>query len=266
MRGYPAVSDEGDSVRIRVHDDEHTAAASHDSGVRRLLAIQVNDALRHHLDFLGSLDGLSILHAPLGPRSALERGIADLTVRIASHSVGELSTIRNRQKFLEFDDALRRGLWPALEQSESLIRPVLDWRQRIASILDEPYPEAWAGVVADECRHLQALVPAHFCSTYPHEIIAKLPRYLESIERRLSKLRGSGFERDRVARAELEGWIRIWQERSDQFERLGRIDLRLHAFGWLIEEYRVSLFAQELGTPSKVSPKILTSHWQSLLD
>ncbi len=266
MKGYPAVSDEGDSVRIRVHDDHETARVRHESGVRRLLSIQVHDALRHHFDFLGSLDGLAILHSPLGPRSALERGMADLTVRIASESVGQLSAIRNRETFLEFDDALRRGLWPALEQSESLIRPVLDWRQRITSLLSEPFPDTWQGIIADERRHVNELVPANFASTHPPEILGRLPTYLEAIERRISKLRGSGLRRDTVSRSELEGWIRIWADRSNQYQRLGRIDLRLHAFGWLIEEYRVSLFAQELGTALKVSPKSLKSTWEVLPD
>jgi len=107
------------------------------------------------------------------------------------------------------------------------------------------------------------LVAPGFPATVPWAQLQHLPRYLEAIARRWAKAR----ERpDREARhgPEVEAWARRWRERRDRDRVAGRSDRSLDDFRWLLEELRVSLFAQELRTPSPVSLKRVEKAWAAI--
>ena len=266
---YPALADEGRSVRIRVTDDAVTAASMHLRGVRRLLALQVADALGHHFEHLPGLERLATLHAPLGAGEGFRTDLGDLAVAVAMERGGgeaAAGRTRDRIEFLELDDAVRRDLWPSLERACDLAEPILLGRQSTLESLDRPTPAAWRAVAEDERSHLDALVEIGFLGRVPPARLAEIPRYLEAGRRRLDRLRGDGLERDRGRREELEGWIRLWEGRRRQLDGLGRIDPRVDDFGWLLEEYRVSLFAQELRGSVKASPAVLKAAWRAIVD
>ena len=266
---YPALADEGRSVRIRVTDDAVTAASMHVGGVRRLLALQVGDALRHHFEHLPGLDRLAMLHAPLGSGGGFTADLGDLAVAVAMERGGgavAAARTRDRLAFLDLDEAVRRDLWPSLERACDLAEPILLARQATLESLDRPTPAAWRGVADDERAHLDRLVGTGFLGRVPPARLAEIPRYLEAGRRRLDRLRGDGLERDRGRREELEGWIRLWEGRRRQLDGLGRMDPKVDDFGWLLEDYRVSLFAQELRGNAKASPAILKAAWRSIVD
>ena len=172
--------------------------------------------------------------------------------------------IRDAEAFARLDDVVRRELWPSLERACDLVEPILVARQSLLLDLDEPAPAAWEAVRSDERRHLDRLVAPGFAGSTSPDRLEHLPRYLEGARRRLDRLRGAGLERDQGRREEFEGWWRLFEARASGLRRLGRRDPGTEAFGWLLEEYRVQLFAQELGTPVKVSPAILKERWRLL--
>lgn len=267
LTAFPAVSDEGTTTRVRVTDDAVTAGLIHAAGVRRLLSLQVRDALRHHLEHLTELEQLSLLHAPIGSREGFARDLGDLAVAIAvEQGVGAdaAKLVRDRSAFLVLDDAVRRDLWPGLQRACDLAEPILVARHAMLEMLDRPTPVDWRSIRDDERRHLDRLVHPGFLGRIPLARLADIPRYIETGRRRLDRLRGSGLLRDRQRREELEGWIRLWKGRRRQLEQIGRIDPRLEDFGWLVEDYRVSLFAQELRSANRVSPSILKAAWAAM--
>ena len=267
IAAHPALADEGLSVRVRVTDDATTAILIHRRGVRRLLALQVADAMRHHLDHMPGLDRLAIASAPLGDTRAFFRDLGDLAISTAVERGGgddALARTRDHPSFLDLDEAVRRDLWPSLERAVDLVGPVLAARQALLMALDEPGPAAWAAVRDDERRHVARLIRPGFAAETPPARLAEFPRYLEAARRRLDRLRGTGLERDLGRREEFEGWRRLHAERLARLAEVGRLDPRVDAFGWLLEEYRVHLFAQELGTRAKVSPAVLKSAWREI--
>ena len=268
LPAFPAIADEGRDVRVRVTDDRTTAIELHRRGVRRLLSLGVDDALRHHLEHLPGLGGLQLLASPLGSSADFVRDLGDLAVAVAVSDdldTGEgLAAVRDREAFLEFDDRVRRDLWPALERACDLVEPILRSRQTLLEEIDQPGPAIWEPVRRDERRHVEHLVPAGFAGMISPTRLSQLPRYLEASRRRLDRLRGSGFQRDQVRREEFEGWRRLFAAQRSRLTEIGRIDPRVDAFGWLLEEYRVHLFAQELGTPVRISPAALKSAWRDI--
>jgi ATP-dependent helicase HrpA len=108
---------------------------------------------------------------------------------------------------------------------------------------------------------LQRLMPKRFVAQTPWAALHHLPRYLKGITLRLDKLRADPA-RDAQRLAELRPLEqRYWRTLAD---RKGAVDARLSEYRWLIEELRVSFFAQELRTPQPVSVKRLDKAWEQL--
>ena len=114
---------------------------------------------------------------------------------------------------------------------------------------------------ADAAQQLQRLMPKRFLITTPYAQLQHLPRYLKAITARLDKWRADPA-RDSTRMTEMKPQDqRYWRLVA---ERKGATDARMQEFRWLLEELRVSLFAQELRTPQPVSVKRLDKAWSQI--
>jgi ATP-dependent helicase HrpA len=116
-------------------------------------------------------------------------------------------------------------------------------------------------VADDIAAQLQRLLPKKFLMATPWPQLQHLPRYLKAIVLRLEKQRADPT-RDAQRLAELRPLEQRWLRRAAELR--GSHDARLDEYRWLLEELRVSLFAQELRTPQPVSAKRLDKAWQQL--
>ena len=121
----------------------------------------------------------------------------------------------------------------------------------------KPVPTAHADLSAQ----LAGLMPKDFLVRHPYAQLAHLPRYLKAMAARIDKLR-TDPARDATRLAELAPLLQNLQRAVAN--RKGQDDPRLTEFRWLVEELRVSLFAQELRTPMPVSVKRLQKVWESM--
>ena len=110
---------------------------------------------------------------------------------------------------------------------------------------------------------LDGLVFRGFLGQVPYERLKDYPRYLRAREQRLDRLfHAAARDRERMAEAALPA--RRWAERAAAMRAAGRRDPRLEEIRWMIEELRVSLFAQQLGTAYPVSVKRIEGRWKEL--
>ena len=109
-------------------------------------------------------------------------------------------------------------------------------------------------------QQLAGLVYAGFVRETPGEWLKEIPRYLKAIEQRLDKV-GAQVQRDRVWTGELAGYWEQYKARAAKHAQEGKRDPELTLYRWMLEEYRVSLFAQQLGTKMAVSDKRLSKQW-----
>ena len=122
---------------------------------------------------------------------------------------------------------------------------------------------AWAVALTDIRGQLEGLVFKHFVRDVPAQWLGQYSRYLQAIEQRLDKLPGQ-VQRDRVWTGEIQQLVAQYQAREHKHRQEGRWDGELQHWRWLLEEYRVSLFAQQLGTRYPVSAKRLAKLWQEI--
>jgi ATP-dependent helicase HrpA len=113
----------------------------------------------------------------------------------------------------------------------------------------------------DVRRQLAALLPRGFVISTPPEWLAHLPRFLRAIRVRLEKLRDSGYQRDLAGLVQIGPMFQQYLERRVEHQKAGLVDPELEKYRWMLEELRVSLFAQELKTSMPISVKRLDRQW-----
>ena len=263
--GFPALIDLGDAVTIEVFDEPDAAAAKHRAGLRRLFSLQIKDALKYLEKNLPELQKMATAYMLVG--------------RAADNSGGgTLEELRTQIIEVALDRAFLLDPLPTHEAEFK--KRVDDGRGRLTLIASEVARLA-AGILAefavaqrkikdtknateaaaDAAQQLQRLVPKRFLTVTPYAQLQHFARYLKAITLRLEKWRGDPA-RDAARMAELRPQEqRYWRLVA---ERKGATDARMQEFRWLLEELRVSFFAQELRTPQPVSIKRLEKAWQQL--
>ena len=254
--GFPALIDRGSHVEIEVFDEPDVAAAKHRAGLRRLVALQLRDALKYLEKNVPDLPGLAVLYMPLGTADELRGQVIDLALDRAFLSAPlptDAAAFRRR-----IDEGRSRLNLIASEVARSAGQVLLEYAAAARKLRDTRAPKE----VADDVQaQLARLVPKRFLMTTPWAQLAHLPRYLKAVTMRLEKWR-SDPARDAQRLAELRpAEQRYWRLVA---ERKGVADPRLDEYRWLLEELRVSLFAQELRTPQPVSLKRLDKVWGQL--
>jgi ATP-dependent helicase HrpA len=263
--GFPALIDLGDAVTIEVFDEPEVAAARHRAGLRRLFSLQIRDALKYLEKNLPDLQKMATAYMLVG--------------RAADNSGGgTLEELREQILEVALDRAFLQEPLPTGEAEFK--KRVDDGRGRLTLIASEVARLAAtilaefataqrkikdsknaADAAADAAQQLQRLVPKRFLAATPWAQLQHFPRYLKAITLRLEKWRADPA-RDAARLAELRPQEqRYWRLVA---ERKGATDARLQELRWLIEELRVSFFAQELRTPQPVSIKRLEKTWQQL--
>jgi len=254
--GFPALIDAGDAVTIEVFDEPAVAAAKHRAGLRRLFALQLKDALKYLEKNIPDLQKMAVAYMPLGTAEELREQIVEVALERAflqeplpaDQAAFERRVEEGRGRLTLIANEIARLAGTILGEYALAARKIKDTKVQ---------PEA----TADAAQQLQRLVGKRFVAQTPWPRLAHFARYLKAISLRLDKLRADPV-RDAQRLAELRPQEqRYWRLVA---ERKGAVDERMDEFRWLLEELRVSFFAQELRTPQPVSVKRLDKLWAQL--
>jgi ATP-dependent helicase HrpA len=254
--GFPALVDKGTHCDLEVFDDPNVAARTHRIGLRRLFALQFKDQLKFAEKNVPGLQQMGMQFMSVGSPEELREQIVNKAIDIAClqdplpHDAASFNKRKDEGKG-------RIGL--LINEIARLAGQILAEFHGLPKRL-QGLPPAVAG---DMQAQLQGLVHKRFIAETEYSQLAHFPRYLKAMNVRLEKLRGNPA-RDAQLMAE-------WQTAATQFQRtvknqpLKNLDPRMIEFRWMLEELRVSLFAQELRTPMPVSSKRLQKVWESML-
>ncbi|QDV21735.1 ATP-dependent RNA helicase HrpB [Aureliella helgolandensis] len=253
VAAFPALVDLGERVEMRLADTQQEAERLSRRGMMRLLAIKHHRSLRSQVANLPKFSECSVRLGHLIASKDLGRQLQDLIIRIALIEGQPLV-----RKSYELDALNAR----ASVQISIATQEVAAWLPKLAEQVHalrlklEKAPSMWQEVLAD----LQTQNAERFCEDFlvvtPWQQLAEYPRYLQAAGMRLEKLTKGGVAKDRSANAPIEKAVEQCRElrKSDAAQYLENSE-RLDELRWMIEELRVSVFAQQLGTKLSVSPK-----------
>lgn len=261
--GFPALVDEGNSVSLRLMDTRDAAQSAHRGGVRRLCYLAAKDALVHATRSMSTFPQAAMRYAEFGKPEELK---ADLQLLIADRAfLGQSSLPRSED---DFQSALKLGrvtLTSTAKETEKLVGEILAARHAVALAMASSPPPSWSQAILDIKDQLSHLTPRHFLLSTPWERLKHLPRFLNGIQYRLHKLGMTGISRDQKWMFEV---LPHWRRYTDALKEPGGIAARhpgaLADYRWMVEEFRVSLFAQELGTAGPISAKRLDEAWSRI--
>ena len=262
LTGYPALVDDGDAVSLRLLDTRDAALAATHAGVLRLLRIALRDAIGRY-----EKGGPGFAQAALQLKAAVptDRLLADVLAAAYDRAfLADDPLPRSEQAFAEAVKRARARLPAVVEGAFRLLGEIavahVALTQRLAGA-----PPASSRFVAEIRAQRDALVYPGFFQATPWPQLAHLPRYLTALDRRVAKYAERPDRDARHAGQVAELWRR-YRERAGQAGAAAGapVDARLEAFRWLLEELRVSLFAQELKTPFPVSFKRVEKAWSEL--
>ncbi|WGS40813.1 ATP-dependent RNA helicase HrpA [Burkholderia sp. JSH-S8] len=256
LYGYPALVDRATHCDVEVFDSPEEAARIHRAGLRRLFALQLKEPIKFLEKNLPGLREMAMQYMSLGTQDELRDQLIDTALDRAC-----------LQEPLPDDDASfharrdegRSRLNLLAQEIARLVGQILAEYAGLAKKLAQAKP--FAAVHADLQQQLSALVGKRFVIDTPYVQLAHFPRYLKGIALRIDKLKADPA-RDAKQQAELQPLVQQYQRAVSQ--RGGVTDARLAEFRWLLEELRISLFAQELRTPMPVSVKRLYKVWESM--
>ena len=257
VTGYPALADEGDSVAIQLFDVEAAALASMRAGIVRLTRIVLKEQMRQ---LEKNLRGFEQAALQLRTIANVDELRADLVSAICDRAfIGDDELPRGLKAFEDQVKRARTRL-PAVNEAACRIFVTIATEHHLLSLALGAAKGTVARAANDIRAQLQRLVYKGFFNATPWPQLSQLPRYLQAMRMRLTKFPANA-ERDAKHAASIAQLWGRYEMRLDQQQKAGMVDPRLLEFRWHIEELRVSLYAQELKTPSPVSYKRLDKLW-----
>jgi ATP-dependent helicase HrpA len=158
----------------------------------------------------------------------------------------------------------RRNILPAVQEVTKLVQALFEAYHELRLTLEQPRPATWKYALDDLHQQLAELLPDGFLTATPWDWLQHHPRYLKAMNLRLKKIATSGIPRDRQSHDQIYPRWEALQQRTADHRRRAVDDPELAHFRWMLEELRVSLFAQELGTSLPVSPQRLDKQWNKV--
>ncbi len=253
--GFPALVDKDAHCDIEVFDDPNEAAAIHRKGLRRLFALQLKEQLKYLEKNVPGLQQMGMQFMALGTQEELREQIIQAGL---SRACLQLPLPANPGDFNKRRDEGKARLNLLVNEIARLIGQILAEYHTLPKKLQGV--KSHAAAYADMQAQLQALVHKRFVADTDHAQLSHFPRYLKAMQIRIDKLRADPARDARL--------MADWQLAATPWQRALKAgshgDPRMDEYRWMLEELRVSLYAQELKTPMPVSVKRLQKVWDAI--
>ena len=259
IKAYPALVASGKQVDLRIVNSQREAQQKHFEGMRQLFINALSQPVKNLKSNISKHQNLCVKYLSIG-------NCEQLKAQILCRIIDQLFTQHLPKSERQFTSLLenRQHIDESLKDLTYQLGNILDIYHQLKKQLKNP-PLNWLDAMTDIQDQLNHLMHNRFILETRQENLDNFPRYLKAIEKRLEKIQ-SKPERDREARIEFSN---IWTEyikRADNLLKNNQRSAQLEDYRWLLEEYRISLFAQEIKTLTPVSAKRLKKIWNDISD
>ncbi|PZQ90747.1 MAG: ATP-dependent RNA helicase HrpA [Leifsonia xyli] len=246
--GYPALVDEGMSAAVKVFTSRPEADAAHRRGVRRLVALTLPSPLGYVQEQLTTPEKLVLATAPYPSSKAL---LDDVLLAVVDELAGDAAP-RDAAGFEALRERVSAGLMDGLFRGAGLTARVLTAAKEVDKAITSASSLAFMGPPAEVRAQLAALVHPGFVRVTGLAQLARVPLYLAGARHRVEKL-ADNPARDRAWQTQIEEATALYRVAGGELPLTPDTPARLIPVRWMLEELRLSLFAQHLGAAGPVS-------------
>ena len=264
VRAYPAIVDRGDTVDIKLHDQAEEALVDTQRGLVRLAVLSQHQTVKYLHKQLFKNRELGLTAVDLGSRDSVIDDVICAAVKQCCFDLEmhEDNIPRDQSAFLA---KVEQGRADIVSRAEAIVNLLVGALEQVFSIKKHIKQSKNALVIAYASADIQAQLSALFYPGFlydtPFEQLQHYPRFLKAITMRLEKV-PQQVQKDRINIDQLQP---LWEQYQAKVTKEGKASLAtntaLQQYRWMLEELRVSLFAQTLGTQQAVSVKRLKKQW-----
>ena len=248
VRGYPALVDAGSSVSVKVFATEEEASTAHERGVLRLLALTVPTPVSYVREHLTAAEKLALAASPYPSTAALWDDALLATLAEAAHG----AVPRDHAAFEALRTEVSANLVDALFHTVALMAKVLTAAREVDKAISSASSLAFMGPLTDARGQLAGLVHPGFAGIAGVARLRRVPLYLAGLLHRVTRL-AENPGRDRAWQTEVEQATTLYLDHQGKLPLSAETPTRLAEVRWMLEELRLSLFAQHLGAAGPVS-------------
>ncbi|MGL4858896.1 MAG: ATP-dependent RNA helicase HrpA [Enterobacteriaceae bacterium] len=251
IKAWPALVDEKQSVVLRLFDSEWEQQQAMWQGIRRLLLLAIPSPIKYLHEKLPNRAKLGLYFNPYGQVLQL---IDDCIACGVDALMQQTGLVWDRDAFLQLQERVRGEINPCVVQIASQVEQILTLAWSLNKRLKGRVDLTLALGLADISNQLSRLIYPGFVTQSGQPHLADIMRYLQGIERRMEKI-ASDPHRDRAHMVKVQEMEQAYQQWRDQLTPEQRHSPQAQEIRWMLEELRISYFAQQLGTPYPVSEK-----------
>lgn len=265
LTGYPTLIDEGDSVALRLRDLPARSALETRAGIRRLAAIALARFVRVQVENIPGMNQWVMLSAAMGGAAAFQRNLGDLIVdRALFPEKGPYP--RSEAEFQQRVKRAKSMIPVATQDVTAVVGSIMSAYASLRKTINDTRSPNWKYAVDDVKRQVAVLTRPGFLTDTAWGWLRQYPRYFEAAIVRLRKLPRSGAVKDSQAQQKIEDLAGLYEYRAKEHRERDVYDPELEHYRWMLEEFRVSLFAQELRTAIPVSEVRLEKQWAKVTE
>ncbi|QDU80794.1 ATP-dependent RNA helicase HrpB [Polystyrenella longa] len=259
LKAYPCLTDDGESVSLILVDSPEKRFRLHREGILRLFLLKHHRQIRTQIENFPGLNQIQLLSSSISGMNLREQ-LTYLLARRALFMNDQLPVTDDQ--FQALCKQARNRLSVIIQELVDLIGPLVDQYHDVLMMLDRTKLPYLKPIVDDARSQLEHLVQPQMFTDTPFNWLSYYPRYLNGIKYRLEKATTGNHEKDLI---QLPHFLPLWDKARKRLEsRIGIDDPEFILYRWMIEELRVSIFAQPLGTSQTVSIKRLEKQWKKV--
>ena len=260
LQFFPALSDDSQSVSIRIFESRNEADLAMSKGLRRLFMLHLHQQVQVLKKTTSQLQKMAVNYALIGNPSSLK----DELIEAAFDELFLSEPLpRTESAFAQRLDSGRAHIMKQTSRLADHVSAILTLHSELVAMLGNIKSAQLKPVVDDITRQMSRLVYPGFVGQTPAHRLAHYARFIEAAKIRLGKA-GRNLKQDKQHADSVERLWSLYAKRSEELQKTQADAAPLTEFRWQLEELRVSLFAQELKTSVPVSLKKLETLWQSL--
>ena len=250
LTGYPALVDMQQSVSLHIYDTREQSVAAMQAGLKRLFMLELKKEFAYLQKHLPHVREMSLFYATIGARAELQQDLLEL---IATRVfLFDRADIRRRGDFIKRRETGLKHLLTEADKLCNLAYAILSRYHALKRRLEDNTSSMYVAADRDIREHMEELVHKQFLVLTDATLLQHYPRYLDAISRRMEKL-AYAPRKDEKQLAKIKPFRDANRSFSGGAGYAGSLSNEITGYRHMLEEYRVSLFAQELGTAMKVS-------------